>query len=48
MKSETEIRELISYWKGYIAGQRNSHACFDEEVEMARYTINALLSILKD
>ena len=47
MKTEETIQKEISYLEGYIAGQRNSHAPYDKEIERATYVINKLLWVLE-
>lgn len=48
MKTVEEIKKEIMYLKGYIAGQRNSHAPYDAEIERATYEINKLEWVLGD
>lgn len=48
MKTVEEIKKEIIYLKGYIAGQRNSHAPYDAEIERAMYEINKLEWVLED
>lgn len=46
MKEEKDIRERVIYLEGYVAGQRNSHAPYDKEIENALIEINALNWVL--
>lgn len=48
MKTVEEIKIEIIYLEGYIAGQKNSCAPYDEEIERAMYKINILKWVIED